>query len=131
MVVPLFKKGDQRVCSSYWGITLLSLPGKVYSRVLEGRVRLLVEPQIQEEQCVFCPGRGTLDQLYTLKRVLEGSWQFAQPVHMCFVDLEKVYDRVPQGVLWEVLLEYWVDGPLLRDTQSLLLESELGSHCRQ
>ena len=22
-------------------------------------------------------------------RVLEGSWEFAQPVHMCFVDLEK------------------------------------------
>ena len=31
--------------------------------------------------------RGTLDQLYTLPRVLEGAWEFAQPVHMCFVDL--------------------------------------------
>ncbi|KAK3511395.1 hypothetical protein QTP70_007230 [Hemibagrus guttatus] len=31
VVVPLFKKGDRRVCSSYRGITLLSLPGKVYS----------------------------------------------------------------------------------------------------
>ncbi|KAK3570524.1 hypothetical protein QTP86_022063, partial [Hemibagrus guttatus] len=35
VVVPLFKKGDQRVCSNYRGITLLGLPGKVYSRVLE------------------------------------------------------------------------------------------------
>ena len=31
VVVPLFKKGDRRVCSNYRGITLLSLPGKVYS----------------------------------------------------------------------------------------------------
>ena len=31
VVVPLFKKGDQRVCANYRGITLLSLPGKVYS----------------------------------------------------------------------------------------------------
>ncbi|KAK3510524.1 hypothetical protein QTP70_009126 [Hemibagrus guttatus] len=38
VVVPLFKKGDQRVCSNYKGVTLLSLPGKVYSRVLERRV---------------------------------------------------------------------------------------------
>ncbi|KAI3371948.1 hypothetical protein L3Q82_006816 [Scortum barcoo] len=30
----------------------------------------------------FCPGRGTLDQLYTLHRVLEGLWEFAQPVHV-------------------------------------------------
>ena len=31
VLVPLFKKGDRRVCSNYRGITLLSLPGKVYS----------------------------------------------------------------------------------------------------
>ncbi|KAK0153318.1 putative RNA-directed DNA polymerase from transposon X-element [Merluccius polli] len=88
VVVPLFKKGDRRVCSNYKGITLLSLPGKVYSGVLERRVRRIVEPRIQEEQCGFRPGRGTVDQLYTLCRILEGAWEFAQPVHMCFVDPE-------------------------------------------
>ncbi|KAI3351388.1 hypothetical protein L3Q82_020196 [Scortum barcoo] len=41
------------------------------------------------------PWSGTLDQLYTLHRVLEGLWEFAQPVHMCFVDLEKAFDRCP------------------------------------
>ena len=46
VVVPLFKKGDQRVCANYRGITLLSLPGKVYSKVLERRVRPIVEPRI-------------------------------------------------------------------------------------
>ncbi|KAK3543834.1 hypothetical protein QTP70_030081 [Hemibagrus guttatus] len=113
------KKGDRRVCSNYRGITLLSLPGKVYSRVLERRVRPLVKPQIQEEQCGFRPSRGTLDQLYTLHRLLEGSWEFAQPVHMCFVDLEKAFNRVPHGILWEVLWEYGVCGPLLRAVRSL------------
>ena len=119
VVVPLFKKGDRRVCSNYRGITLLSLPGKVYSGVLERRVRREVESRIQEEQCGFRPGRGTVDQLYTLRRILEGAWEFAQPVHMCFVDLEKAFDRVPRGVLWGVLREYGVPDPLIRAVRSL------------
>ena len=75
VVVPLFKKGDRRVCSNYRGITLLSLPGKVYSKVLERRVHRIVEPRIQEEQCGFRPGCGTVDQLYTPCRILEVAWE--------------------------------------------------------
>uniref|UniRef100_A0A8C2ZPF1 Reverse transcriptase domain-containing protein n=1 Tax=Cyclopterus lumpus TaxID=8103 RepID=A0A8C2ZPF1_CYCLU len=119
VVVPIFKKGDRRVCSNYRGITLLSLPGKAYARVLERRLRPLVEPRIQDEQCGFRPGRGTVDQLFTLSRLLEGSWEFAQPVYMCFVDLEKAFDRVPRGFLWGVLREYGVPDPLARAIRSL------------
>uniref|UniRef100_A0A8C6MJS2 Reverse transcriptase domain-containing protein n=1 Tax=Nothobranchius furzeri TaxID=105023 RepID=A0A8C6MJS2_NOTFU len=119
VVVPLFKKGDRRMRSKSRGISLMSRPGKVYSGVLERRVRRIVEPQIQEEQCGFCPGRGTLDQLYTLRGILEGAWEFAQPVYMCFVDLEKAFDRVPWGALWGVLREYGVPGPLIRAVRSL------------
>ncbi|KAK3515182.1 hypothetical protein QTP70_009592 [Hemibagrus guttatus] len=68
-------------------------------------------------------GHGRLGQLYTLHRVLEGSWEFAQPVHMCFVDLEKAFDRVPRDILWEVLWEYGVRGPLLRAVWSLYDQS--------
>uniref|UniRef100_A0A674NTV4 Reverse transcriptase domain-containing protein n=1 Tax=Takifugu rubripes TaxID=31033 RepID=A0A674NTV4_TAKRU len=38
---------------------------------------------------------------------------------MCFVDLEKAFDRVPRGVLWGVLREYGVSGPLIRAVRSL------------
>ena len=116
VVVPLFKKGDRRVCSNYRGITLFSLPGKVYLGVLEKRIRRIVESRIQEVQCGFCPGRGTVDQLYTLSRVLEGAWVFD---YMCFVDLEKVFDRVPREVLWGVLREYGVPEPLIGSVQFL------------
>lgn len=46
---PFFKKGW--VCSNCWGITLLSLPGKAFARVLERKVQRIVKPRIQEEQC--------------------------------------------------------------------------------
>ncbi|TWW55191.1 hypothetical protein D4764_09G0002400 [Takifugu flavidus] len=62
------------------------------------------------------PSRGTTDQLFTLAGVLEGSWEFAQPV-------QKAYDRVPRGILWGVLQEYGVEGPLIRAVQSLYQRS--------
>ncbi|KAI3356861.1 hypothetical protein L3Q82_003510 [Scortum barcoo] len=100
----------------------LSLPREGhYARVLERENRpCIVDPWIQEEQCGFhvlvveqwtssIPSTGCL----------EGLWEFAQPVHMCFVDLEKAFDRVPRGILWGVLREYGVRGPLLRAVRSL------------
>ncbi|TWW74365.1 R2 Retrovirus-related Pol polyprotein from type I retrotransposable element [Takifugu flavidus] len=110
-----------RLCNIAWTSGAVPLDwqtGVVYSGVLERRVGRTIEPRIQEEQCGFCPGRGTVDQLYTLSRVFEGAWEFAQPVHMCFVDL-KAFDRVPRGVLWGVLREYGVSGPLIPAVRSL------------
>ncbi|CAF4940420.1 unnamed protein product, partial [Rotaria sp. Silwood2] len=61
IVITIFKKGDQRECCNYRGITLLSLPSKVFARIIERRCRQIVEPQIQESQCDFRAGRRTTD----------------------------------------------------------------------
>lgn len=53
VVVPTFKKGGQEGVVQLRFITLLSLPGKVYSKVLERRHWLIIEPQIQEKQRGF------------------------------------------------------------------------------
>ncbi|XP_028296881.1 interleukin-1 receptor-associated kinase 1-like [Gouania willdenowi] len=57
------------------------------------------------------------------QQVLEGSWEFSQPVHMCFVDLQKALDCVPLGFLWGVLLEYRVN-PLIQAVCSLYDRSQ-------
>lgn len=42
--------------------------------------------------------------LHTLHRVLEGSWEFFQPVNMCFVDME----HSPWSLLWWGAPQIWV-----------------------
>lgn len=67
VMVLIFKKGDRRVCSNYRGI---SLSGKVFCEVLEKRLWLIVERQIQEEQCGFRHSCGTVVQLFTFSCLL-------------------------------------------------------------
>lgn len=85
-------------------------------RTLERRLKPIVKPQIQEEQCGYCSGRGTGDQLFTLAELLEGSCEFS-PFYMCPVVLEKV-------CLMGILLENRVLRLLLQAIQSLYNQSE-------
>jgi len=57
-----------------------------------------------------------------------GAWEFVHPVYMCFVDLEKAYDCLPQGILCGVLREYGVPGPLVQAIQFLYNQSDSCSY---
>ena len=118
MIIPIFKKGDRKQCTSYRGISLLSLPGKVYAKCLERKCREIVESKLEDGQCGFRPGRSTTDQIFTLKQIFEKAWEYGKDLFACFVDLAKAYDRVPRDKLWKVLQKYGVNGQLLRAIKS-------------
>ncbi|KAK3510598.1 hypothetical protein QTP70_011788 [Hemibagrus guttatus] len=61
VLVPIFKnKGDVQSCSNYRGIKLMSHTMKVWERVLEARLRKVVE--ICEQQYGFMPRKSTTDE---------------------------------------------------------------------
>ena len=66
-------------------------------RVLENRIRGLVT--IDEIQFGFVPGKGTTHALFFLRRMQEEFRERDQKLYMCFVDLEKAFDRVPRKVM--------------------------------
>ncbi len=62
IIVPIYKgKGRRGGCGSYRGISLLSVPGKIYGKVITERVQRLTEEKISEEQGGFRKGRGCVD----------------------------------------------------------------------
>ena len=68
-MVPLYKgKIDMYECSNFRGISLLSVVGKVYGRVLINRIRDKTENVIAEVQGGFRRGRGCTDQVLLLGR---------------------------------------------------------------
>ena len=125
VIIPIFKKGDRKQCTNYREISLLSLPGKVYAKCLERKCREIVKSKLEDGQCSFRPGRSTTDQIFTVKQIFEKSWEYGKDLFVCFVDLEKAYDRVPRDKLWKVLQEYGVNGQLLRAIKSLYCRPEV------
>ena len=68
VVVPIFKgKGDVMNCGSYRRVKLLEHGMKIIERVLERRIRAIVD--FDEAQFGFMPGKGTIDALFLVRRL--------------------------------------------------------------
>ena len=65
IIVPLHKKGSKLACSNYRGISLLSIPSKVYAKILDSRLRSRTESMVMEVQGGFKSGRSCVDQIFT------------------------------------------------------------------
>ena len=78
-------------CGSYKRVKLLEHAMKVVKRVLERQVRTLVN--LNKIQFGFMPGKGTVDVIFIVRRMKN------KKLYMCFVDMEKAFDRVPRKVM--------------------------------
>ena len=71
-IVPLYKGMVTNVnVATGRGISLLSVLGNLYGRVLIKRVRAGTEYAIWEGQCGFMQGRGCMDQVFAVRQVYE------------------------------------------------------------
>ena len=55
--------------------------------------------KVDEMQFGFMPGIGTIDAVFILRRLQEEYLDKEKKLYMCFVDLEKAFDKVPRKVL--------------------------------
>jgi len=88
---------------------------KIYERILERRLRSLVEERLGEWQYGFRPNRSTADLIFIMKMILEKTWEYNDRTYLAFLDLEKAFDRVPRKKLWKAVekAEYGIP-PILR-----------------
>ena len=62
-LIKLPKKGNLSNCSNYRGITLLSVRGKVFNRVILEIMKGEIDPWLRDQQDGFCPNRSCIDQI--------------------------------------------------------------------
>ncbi|XP_072017134.1 uncharacterized protein [Amphiura filiformis] len=51
----------------------------------------------------FRPGRSTIDQLFTLRQIVEKHLEMRKALFCCYIDFEKAFDSVWQEGLWKAL----------------------------
>ena len=122
--MPLYKgKGDKWECSNSRGISLLSVVGKLFGKVLIKKLRAGIECVIGEEQCGFRQGRGCMDQVFAVRQVSEKYLANGKDVFWAFADLEKAYDTIDRHRMSQMLRVYGVGGKLLKAVQSFYVDS--------
>ncbi|VDO91334.1 unnamed protein product [Schistosoma margrebowiei] len=97
------RQGDLSKCENYRGITLLSIPGKVFNRMLLNQIKDAVDAQLRDQQAGFSKDRSCTDQIATLRIIVEQSVEWSSSLYINFIDYEKAFDSVDRGTLWKLL----------------------------
>ena len=124
-VVAIYKKkGSVMDCASYRGVKLLEHGMEVVERLLEKRLRRLVK--VDQMQFGFMPSRSTVDAIFILRRMQESNLEKNSKLFICFVDLEKAFDRVPRKVIEWALRKKLVPERLVQAVMSIKKEQKRG-----
>ena len=120
------KKGDLQECKNYRGIMLLSVPGKVINRIILERLKNEVDNILRDHRAGFGQDRGCIDQIATLRIIVEQSMEFDSSLYINFVDYEKAFDSLDRDTLWKLLKHYGIPEKII----TLISNTYDGMTCR-
>jgi Reverse transcriptase (RNA-dependent DNA polymerase) len=133
VIIPLHKSNTRQDCNNARGISLLSIAGKIFTKVILNRISDTVESLLRENQCGFRTRRGCCDQIFTLRQIIEKTREYNNEVYVCFVDFKQAYDSIWRDGLWHVLGSYGIPPKIVRLIKALYKDTKacvrIEEHC--
>ena len=123
ILIKLPKKGDLGNCNNYRGITLLSIPGKVFNRIILHKLKDIVDPKLRDNQEGFRKNRSCVDQITTLRLIVEQSLEWNSSFYINFIDYEKAFDSVDRDMLWKIMRHYGIPEKIVNLIRSLYVRT--------
>ena len=108
LIFKLPKKGDLKNCDNWRGITLLSIPSKIFCWILLKRIDSAIDVKLRQEQAGFRKGRGCIDQIFALRNIIEQCIEWNTPLYINFIDFKKAFDSIHRECLWKILRNYGI-----------------------
>ncbi|VDO77747.1 unnamed protein product [Schistosoma curassoni] len=103
-LIKIRKKGDLRKCQNYRDIALISVPGKVFNRVLLNRMKDSVNAQPRDQQDGLRKHWSCTDQIATLQIIAEQSIEQNSSICINLPDYEKAFDRVDRKTFFDTMV---------------------------
>lgn len=97
MIVTLPKKCDLSKCNNWWVITLISVPGKVFSIVL-----------LNHQLTDFWSRQLSIEEIFVMRQVVEQSLEYQQWISLNFIDFVKAFDSVHRKMLCKISWAYGI-----------------------
>ena len=103
--IPITKKGNDKECSNYHTILLISHFSKEMLKIPQVRLQEYMNCELPGVQAGFRKGRGTRDQIDNICWIIKKARKFQKNIYFCFTDYVKAFDYVDQHKLWKILQE--------------------------
>jgi hypothetical protein len=100
-LVVLFKSGLRSDCGNYRGISIMDTAAKLYDNILNSRLSSWID--INKAQAGAQKGRGCIEQILTLRLLMDYAKTNKKKLFILFVDFKKAYDMVDRHKLLQVL----------------------------
>jgi len=126
LLIKIPTKGDTANCDNCRDITLLSIPSKVFTRILLNRIKEHVNYTLRREQAGFHPNRSCIDQINTLRIIIELCVEWSSRLYAVFIDFEKAFNLVNREAMWKEVKNYRVPKQIV----DLIKETYHGYICR-
>ena len=109
--IPIPNKGNDKECSNYCTIALISHTSKVMLKILQVRLQQYVNHELPDVQTGFRKDRKTRDQITNICWIIEKARVSEKNIYFCFIDYAKSFDCVDHNKLQKSVQEVGLPGP--------------------
>ena len=93
-------------------------------KILQARLQQYVNCEPPDIQAGFRKGRGTKDQIATIRWIMEKAREFQKNTYFCFIDCAKAFDCVDHNKLRKILKEMGIPDHLTSFLRNLYAGQE-------
>ena len=79
------QKGNVKECSNYRTIALISQASYEMLKILQARLQQYVNYELPNVQAGFRKGRGTRDQIASIRWIIKKAREFQKNIYFCFI----------------------------------------------